>query len=155
MSLIIHAPNVHQGGGRRLLQFLLASLDGKSNVKVILDSRFCPHPALANVVTEIRIKSTMLGRLSAEWRLRSLATSNDVVLCFGNLPPLFKLKSATVLFLQNRYLVAATSFRGFTIFQKLRLMTERFWLAAFRTNADRVIVQSPTMQREVFARFGI
>ena len=37
------------------------------------------------------VKPTILHRLWAEWQLSRRSLSHDVVLCFGNLPPLFSL----------------------------------------------------------------
>jgi hypothetical protein len=73
MSLIIHAPNVHQSGGRALLLALLGSLKEGSVRQVILDARprLDREPPL-DVLVE-RVPPTVTGRLMAEWRLRRLA----------------------------------------------------------------------------------
>jgi glycosyltransferase involved in cell wall biosynthesis len=98
-------------------------------------------------MTVIRISPTVLGRLVGEWTLRCLAEATDTVLCFGNLPPLFKIKGRGIVFLQNRYLVEGDDLEGFPLRIKLRLMIERLWLRLLNFHAEKFIVQTSSMQR--------
>jgi len=145
MSLIIHAPNIHQGGGLTLLLGILKELKNYHEFKVIVDERL----AIPNYLNEnnilLRVKPTMFGRLYAELKLRSLAKANSVVLCFGNLPPLFRLNAYVILFIQNMYLVSEASLSGFSGSSRLRISLERVWLK-FRLNCvNEIIVQSESM----------
>jgi glycosyltransferase involved in cell wall biosynthesis len=154
MSLLIHAPNVHQGGGRGLLLALLDAARRRSDISAILDARL-----RADVLAELRIVRTVapgLGsRLAAEWLLRSVVGAHDTVLCFGNLPPLFSVRGRVVLFLQNRYLVRPRSTRGLPVRVRLRNAIERIWLRSRLGAVHTVIVQTPSMAREVSEVFGI
>ena len=147
MSLIIHAPNIHQGGGKALLLPLLAAAGKRSSVTVLVDSRLEVPEDLCQAMTVIRIKPTILGRLAGEWALCRLAQATDRVLCFGNLPPLFRMKGRAIVFLQNRYLVEGRDLDGFPRRVKLRLMVERLWLRLFNGHAGTIIVQTRSMQQ--------
>jgi len=76
-----------------------------------------------------------------------MSPPSDLVLCFGNLPPLFKLRGRTVVFIQNRYLIDNTILNGFPLRIRLRLVMERLWLSKKMFNADEFVVQTQTMKR--------
>ncbi len=144
MNLIIHAPNVHTGGGKVLLNALLSALPDDFKVILQCDDRLlveAPH------VTIIRVKPTIFSRMMAEKRLASLSNKETLVLCFGNLPPVFKNPGKVSLFLQCRYLVDKQSMKGFPLKTKLRLWFEKKWLKFRLKNIDQCIVQTPTMAR--------
>jgi glycosyltransferase involved in cell wall biosynthesis len=86
-------------------------------------------------------------RFVAERWLADNVASGAVVLCFGNLPPLFKLRGHTAVFVQNRYLIENISLNGFPLRVRLRLAIERLWLSKRLMNADEFVVQTPTMKR--------
>jgi len=67
LTLVIHAPNIHLGGGRTLLLALLSAL--KQPAVVQLDERFEPLPELDPGVRVIRVAPSLFGRLQAERRL--------------------------------------------------------------------------------------
>jgi glycosyltransferase involved in cell wall biosynthesis len=74
-------------------------------------------------------------------------TLNDVVICFGNLPPLFKLRGHVLVFVQNRYLIDDENLDDFSIKTRLRLRMERLWLSFRMSNADEFVVQTLSMKR--------
>ena len=146
--LVVHAPNVHQGGGLSLLLALLKGAEGKSCL-ISLDVRAqVPDDVLKNLQVK-QVRPTLLQRLLAERWLSKVVEKEDTVLCFGNLPPLQKLKGNTFLFLQNRYLLEPALLKEVPIKTRIRLMIERWWLNAKFGNVDEVIVQTPTMKRLV------
>jgi len=154
LTFIIHAPNVHQGGGRALLIPLLEAVAGSPCI-AILDARLDPAQILSPDVMVVRVSPTLVGRLFGEWRLKQLAKAEDVVLCFGNLPPLFHISGHVMVFLQNRYLFGRRDFAGFGWRARLRLWLERYWLH-FRLKAPvSVYVQTPSMASELEAKTGI
>lgn len=154
MSLIIHAPNVHLGGGKALLLPLLTAARNQVAVKALLDERLALPDGLVNGITNIRVKRSIFGRLAGEWRLRALAGEGDIVLCFGNLPPLFKLKAKVIVFLQNRYLVDKVSLRDLPLVARIRILAERLWLGQRVKHAHKVLVQTPSMQHQAQAFLG-
>jgi glycosyltransferase involved in cell wall biosynthesis len=145
MSLVIHAVNVHVGGGKVLLSALLEALPRELQVVAQLHQDM-PLPEHGPQLTVRRVPSSIGARLGAEFWLRKHARVGDTVLCFGNLPPLFKLRAHTVLFLQNRNLVDAVDLSGFAWPARLRILMERQWLARRTSNADMVLVQTESMK---------
>jgi glycosyltransferase involved in cell wall biosynthesis len=147
VSLIIHAPNIHRGGGRTLLLPLLEAAGKRPSLTALLDQRLEIPAELNQTLTITRIVPTIWGRLAGEWTLRRLAQAPDTILCFGNLPPLFRIKGRCLVFLQNRYLVEERNLEGFSLKVKVRLMAERLWLRLFNEHAETFIVQTSSMQQ--------
>ena len=154
MSLIIHAPNVHRGGGRTLLLPLLEAARKQPSMAALLDQRLEIPEELNRAITITRIAPTISGRLAGEWTLRRLAQAPDTILCFGNLPPLFRIKGRCLVFLQNRYLVEERDLEGFSLKVKVRLMAERLWLRLFNAHAETFIVQTRSMQQAAMQTLG-
>jgi len=152
--LFIYATNVHQGGGRSLLEALLQALNGKVKFMLFLDDRMPAQKDNAYNVDIKHVKPSVMQRFSAEIRLAQSVASDDIVLCFGNLPPLFKLRGRTLVFVQNRYLIDDIPLNGFPLKVRLRLAIERLWISKRIKNVDEFIVQTPTMKRLLEKKFG-
>lgn len=146
MKVFIHAANVHQGGGRTLLNELLKVESAK--LFFTLDSRMSVlECAGRNAVKQI--KPTLFARIKAEFFLHRQVQTEDLLLCFGNLPPLLRSRGRVTVFLQNRYLFGPQNFAGFSLATVLRLSVERWWFRT-RMRADyQLVVQSETMRREL------
>jgi glycosyltransferase involved in cell wall biosynthesis len=149
MNLVINAANVRTGGGFGLLSALLESLSEGFQGRLILDERLQLPVNLPENLVVYRIRPTIWARLRNEWYLRRSTEPDDSVLCFGNLPPIFRLRGKVLLFLQNRYLVEPRSLKGFPFFHRLRITLERIWFRWGKRNVTRFIVQTPSMQRTV------
>lgn len=145
-KLYLHANNVHQGGGRSLLLALLKAISGKYDCFATLDARLHPLEDLFVVGSVKWVGHSVLQRLNSEWWLTRQVKKNDVLLCFGNLPPLFRSRGRVIVFVQNRYLVDPVSLHGFSVADRFRIQLERLWLIQFSKNVDLFIVQTPTMK---------
>jgi glycosyltransferase involved in cell wall biosynthesis len=145
-KLVIHAPNVHQGGGKALLLALIEAVPSNLSLLMQLDSRMALSRDLSKNIPIKRVKVSVMGRLLAEWRLRKNVSEIDTVLCFGNLPPLFRLAGRTIVFVQNRYILDQVSLDGFSFKIKWRLKIERLWFRLSASNASEFIVQTPSMR---------
>lgn len=145
-KLFIHAINVHQGGGATLLRALLGIRLPYLAVTAQLDARMALPLGLAENIEIRRVKPSLLQRLRAEWWLARATSSKDVVLYFGNLPPLFRTAGRVIVLIQNRYLIDEVSLNGFPLKARLKLQIERWWLSAKATNANAFVVQTPTME---------
>lgn len=141
-KIIIHAPNIHIGGGRTLLIALLSSLNKPAVVQI--DKRLNPLPKLAKNIKVIRVEPNVISRFNAELRLRSLCSKKDTLLCFGNLPPLFRNLARVFIYLQNRFLVSPIFLHDMSFALKTKILIERFWLRYFIRDSI-VIVQTTTM----------
>ena len=152
--LLIHAPNVHQGGGRTVLSALVQGLPGGQRGALICDARFDGPPPPAGMPVA-RFPPTVAGRWAAERRLRSLAEAGDTVLCMGNLPPIYALPARVFVFLQNRYLCEPLPLDGFGPAARARIAVERLWLRSRLGNASRLIVQTRSMRDCVRRHLGV
>ena len=145
--LIIHGANIHGGGGKTLLSALLGAARPPLNAVAQVDPRMVLPPDMAAGIEVRKVPPTIAGRFSAEKWLQSNARAEDVVLCFGNLPPLFALRCPVVVFVQNRYLVEAVSLGRLPFTTRLRLQLERLWFKSRLANADLYVVQTASMKR--------
>lgn len=143
-NLFIYADNVHIGGGRSLLNAVIQSkFAGHANL--LLDARMpldyvCPNQALRIV------SPTVWGRLIAQfWLWRNLIPSN-ILLCFGNLPPLFDVSGRVIVFVQNRYVIDNVPLKNFHFKVRIRLFFERLWFKSRCHKVNEFIVQTSSMQ---------
>lgn len=150
--LVLHAPNVHQGGGKTLLLQLFEAVDARST-RCVVDERLTLPEVVADFVGVERVRPCIVDRLKADLSLRRACSSADTVLCFGNLPPLFGAAGHVMVFLQNRYLLSSP-LSEMPWRPRLRLMIERFWIKTRLADAS-VIVQSESMAREAKAALGV
>jgi glycosyltransferase involved in cell wall biosynthesis len=154
VTLIVHAPNVHQGGGRTLLLSVLNAVTVDESV-ALLDHRLDKASVQPTLAVEC-FSPTLLGRWRAERRVNRLAKPGDIVLCFGNLPPLFRNEGKVAVFLQNRYLFGQRDLRAFSLWERWRIRLERLWFARRMDATSMVIyVQTPSMADELLRETGI
>lgn len=154
--LFVHAINVHLGGGAVLLWELLRAIPSDVETIVHLDARMGLPADLPEHICVEPVEPTLRGRFAAERRLAGKVEPDDRVLCFGNLPPLFRLRGEAVVFLQNRYLVDPRSpLEALPLKPRIRLWLERAWLRGRRLNAILYIVQTPSMQRLAAQQLGV
>lgn len=154
-TLVIYAPNISRGGGKTLLLSLLRAARALTRCIVFADSRLALPVEITSGFTLHRVEPTVFGRLRAEWRLKSLAWEDRIVLCFGNLPPLYALDSRVFLFVQNRYLCEPIPLSGFPWKTRARLIAERVILRGLAHHANAVVVQTPSMKTCVHSALGV
>jgi len=146
MKNIIYAPNIHQGGGKALLLPILEELKGAKNIVFVLDARMSlPVGGLSGEI--YRVKPTLFSRLWFEWRLCYLIKPDTLLLCMGNLPPLWTHSGQVTVFVQNRYLIDDVSLAEFSLPIRMRIKLERWWIRSRAAGVERFVVQTPTMQR--------
>lgn len=156
MKLFLHAPNIHHGGGAVLLNDLMRAIPAEWPVIATLDQRMVVPASLPAHIRIKRVPPSMGDRMNAEsWLFRQVEES-DRVLCFGNLPPLFRLRGDVSVFLQNRYLVDNQALlSALPLKPRIRLRMERAWLRLCRSHASKYFVQTPSMQRLAEQRLGV
>jgi len=160
LRLIIHAPFIHKGGGKELLAIFLEALrkhsGAWSQILSIFDIRFQGIPDLNFSPVELtRTKPTLLSRLKAEWILSFHAKTNDLVLCFGNLPPFFPTKGRIVVFVQNTHVLAPEYRFHFTLGRKLTGAIQQKWLRLTKQRVWAFIVQTPTMKEKLVSQLNL
>lgn len=154
-NLFIQAMNVHVGGGRSLLLPLLQVFAPGYSVVALVDQRIDLPTNMPDNLNIKRVPPSVRGRWLAERWLKEVVGEHDVVLCFGNLPPLNALKGRVLVFVQNRFLIEQVSLRTFSLKTRLRLSIERIWLRRFAHNSTEFIVQTQSMRRLLLAKLDI
>jgi glycosyltransferase involved in cell wall biosynthesis len=144
--LLLHAPNVHAGGGLRLLQSLLSE-SPLSVAWVQLDERLPIAGLCLGGVSVHAVKRRVFSRVLAELRLWLECRRDDVVLCFHGLPPVFPLRGRVVVFIQNRLLIDQRSLTGYPVAVRIRLRFERLLCRMLQKRCSRYIVQTPSMAK--------
>jgi len=145
-KIILYAPNVHVGGGRVLLENILEAWPEDCPFHGFLDSRAVNLPIPFNSFISW-VNASVISRFTSDYRLSRYAREGDVVICFNNLPPLFKCPGKIVVYMQNRNLIEAISLREFAAFTALRLVFERLVARLFRYRVSEYIVQTPSCKR--------
>jgi glycosyltransferase involved in cell wall biosynthesis len=145
--LIINAYNINVGGGGLLLKELILGIKDPDQTFLFVDKRFAisNRRALKNF-TYKEIYPTFFGRFFGEILLYMKANKTDHVICFGNLPPIFRSKARVFLFLQNRLLIDKYSLASFPLKTKWRIFFERFLFKFNIKHVDEVIVQTTGMR---------
>lgn len=150
--MIIYAVNVHTGGGKVLLDEILRTHEFGRCTVLFVDERYrVPDDATVRDTRIVRVPPRLLRRWQAEWELRrvSRAMPSEEVLCFGNLPPVFRLPSRTILFLQNAFLLPGIAAPRDSLKTFLRCSYEKTWFRAFVSNADEIQVQTNWMRERL------
>lgn len=138
--MIIYASNIHVTGGKVLLEELLRSVKGPC--LLFAHTKFTADAELPKSISIVRVRPSLLARLAAEWKLKKAAELDSKVICFGNLPPLFRLKAKTFLYFQNTILLKNELDLKFPLKVQLKHVIEKLWLRWGIRNVDTVFVQS-------------
>lgn len=154
-TVIIYAPNVGGGGGLVLLRALLRAVWDDARVVLILDRRGQAQLAEDAAPFDVNwVDSTIGGRWDAERLLSRLATVDDTVLCFHNLPPVLPNRAQIFCYVQNAYVVGLIPVSHRLGRLRVRNAVEQFIARRFRSRVNRYIVQSPTMAEALRRWFG-
>ena len=143
----VNASNIHSGGGRTLLLGFFEGLKSINNNFIIYtDVRFKYNIKLPKSVKVIKVN--MFTRFLIGFKIYKLATKNDKVLYFGNLPPYLKFKTNDVnLLLSSRFYIDNISMKGFKISQRLKIILEKIYFNIFLNNVSNIIVQTSSMKK--------
>ncbi len=151
-TLYILADNVHTGGGGLLLSSLIQSKLA-SYAYLVLDSRMSLDAVSPNQSLKI-VPPSIISRLLAQFWLNKKLKPDNILLCFGNLPPLFKPKCKVVLFIQNRYIISDISLNNFSLRIRLRIYVERLWFNTRCKAVNEFVVQTPSMKIALVERLS-
>lgn len=150
-KIIIHAPSVHTGGGRVLLSALLHStpVDRKAlfHINTNMDDDLW-----ADSKHKIRsFDSGLYARVLSEINLLKQSKKEDLVICFGSLPPLFSPKGNIFIFVQNKLVVDKVSLSSFPFKAKVALQVQRIIFNILIKRNHHLVVQSQTMHELMMA----
>ena len=146
-KFILYAPQIHSGGGLVLLNEVLTTAPSVLRATAIIDDRASKKIKIHKDWTQQLISGSFFGRMSAEFSLFKNIKNTDTVLFFSNLPPFFKVRGKTILFLQNRYLIDHVTLKKWPRIKQINFLVQRFWLRRLIKNCSLVIVQTNSMKR--------
>jgi glycosyltransferase involved in cell wall biosynthesis len=152
--LVIHAPNVHQGGGRTLLLALLSSLPHDARGDAIVDERLEMPFALPDNFAVVRVAPSLRQRAAIELELPARTGPDSRLLCFHSLPPLRRCPAVVSVFVQNRNIITNTDISAYPARHRWRIQIERAWFRWGVRNVNEFLVQTETMQDLLRATVG-
>ena len=153
-KIIINAVNIHNGGGLILLNQLISFLPNE-DVIIFCSKKLNTLYTKKNSIKFIKINSNFFSRFLSELSIYIKSKKKDKVLYFGNLPPIFKIRSHVYLFIQNRLLLDyKVNMNEFPIYLRLKLYIIRLFLKIFNNNVSQYIVQTDSMSRLVKKELG-
>ena len=147
-KITVFAPNVRHGGGKILLVQILKSLHNENiiaNAYVSVDLK----NELSGISDITFNKNNFFSKFISELSMYFNNYKNSKIIFFGNLPPVFKLKSYSYLYLHNSLLIENNLKIKFDLKTNIRLFFERKYLRLFIKNVDEVLVQTPKMYKKV------
>ena len=144
-KFIIYAPNINVGGGRTLLEELVASRNG--SLHFVFDSRVRGLFGGSLDANAEWVDKGIISRLGSEFRLlRESKKETLVVFCLNGTPPILKSNAKIILYLHNKLLLLEKIPAGYPFFTLVSLVVQRAILRWRIRSVDTVMVQSKSMK---------
>ena len=150
-AIYINAPNIRHGGGLILLEMILAaakslnfSIKGNFNDTVKYNNHIDLNDNLSFEFSESSFSNYLIPHNKNK---DLLMDAEQIVLFFGNLPPLSKVKGISILYIHSKLLLEPAFKYKLTFNTRLRLIFEKLFIYFFYKNVDLIVVQTPSMQR--------
>jgi glycosyltransferase involved in cell wall biosynthesis len=144
MILSIVAPNIKNGGGKELLEYLLKYIDQKYPyliVHVYLDSSLMNIKIVNN--RKVFLLSSSLGKVFL------FGKKINNALYFGNLPPFRKVNNSMV-YIHNPYLVMTfTQLWGKSMYLFFKYSMQKIYIKIFIKNVDIVACQTKVVRNAI------
>ena len=145
--ILIDAVYINAGGGKALLQELLAMVRGSAEVALLRDIRMEDLDACGLKVFDLPPSERARARFYA-----AHAAQLRRVLCFGNVPPPRRLAATTAVYFHNMLLCRAEPSLGWRLACECRL--KMAYVRWRRQNADFFLVQSAAVAAALRPRLG-
>lgn len=141
--LLIDALYINQGGGLRLLVYLVSSLKNRSvNFHLLADKR-CE--GMFDYLSQVEyVEASMLNRY---YYYKAHQNTYSKVLCFGNVPPPIKLTIAVYTYFQNINLLKIEGYD--TLKRRTYAWLKRIIIKSLKKNTDLWIVQTKNTSDEL------
>lgn len=153
--ILLSAFGIHSGGGLVLLKALTQKLHGRLK-SATLDARVHDLNLLGNDAAHlIHVRKSFIARLLSLFRLLSIAAPTDVLLCFNNLPPLWRPVCRVIIYVQSSYYVNMPRGARHTLLTAVRIWIERQWFRLGVTNCSEIWVQTATMAEAIRAAYPL
>lgn len=145
-DIVLYAPGIHVGGGLVLLRELVASSDGRI-IRYYVDARLRGRLEIPAGVACQYIAPGLPGRVMGEWQVARSMKNGEKLLCFHGLPPLFRQRARTIVYVQNRNLLRAPSGPSGTLVTTIKGAAKRWLFRVLGRNASEYIVQTESMKQ--------
>ncbi len=153
--VLVYAPNVGFGGGLVLVREILAANWCGTRVVAFVDERAkAEFKDISPSITLLWCKSSITGRLMAEYRLARLSLPGRLILCLHNLPPIFPTNGKIICFVQNAHVVGLIDEAKLGFKLRLRCIAERIIARIGKTRVSEYIVQTATMREALNSWLG-
>lgn len=139
-KLLLYIPGNLSSGGIRELKKFLKKIDLTNNELTVLSKK--RYKSFFN--NDTKYISASSSRIINEIRIRSYSSSFNTIICFSNLPSLFKLNCNQYVLIQNRYLIEKKLPKGMSLVFFIKMSVQRIFLKFFIRNCS-FIVQTLTM----------
>jgi glycosyltransferase involved in cell wall biosynthesis len=142
----VNSIGISSGGGLRLLETLFAQTLPQESYHFYIDDRIQRLPEISRNIKIERISGDKKTRMQLEKKIAQQVSEKDILFCFNNIPPLYRNRGKTVVYLQNRHILQPFIQQGLPIKEQLRLTLS--WLI-FKKNSnfvDKFFVQTPAMR---------
>lgn len=145
-KIFLHAPNIHVGGGLKILESILN--DRKFNiVSGDFDSRIQDRSIINKNIKSYFVKPTIPSRILAEIKLFFLQSRYTEILCLNCLPPLLPIFTNTTIIAQNRLLFDKKYIFLFPMLSRIRIFLETLWVRFCHRKQYKYIVPTESMKR--------
>lgn len=143
---IIYALGIHEGGGKRIIHNLINQIKS-NNVFLMLDNRL---KSINSKVNYNYYKPSFLFRIIYEYKLKKYDI-NDNIIFINGLPPLFKIKARSIVFLMN---LNAITFPKNSFFQWLFSLNFLRYIkfCIGKNNVDEWVVFSNTSKKRLLSK---
>ena len=148
--LLFDAVYINNGGGKVLLDYLIACLGGtEGKVVFLLDERVKGNHPPINGKEVIYIKGSLVQRIKF---YRRHGHRFNKVLCFGNLAPHIKLKAKVFVYFHQFLFLKLPD--DISLYHKIIFKVKRFIFYRFTFNANNWLVQSANIKNELVHQFS-
>lgn len=159
--IFIFAPSIYLGGSWHLLKEMIEEFENcqmwrSVDLAAVLDRRIEKNSVNLSHFSYIQeAESGIWGRLRAEYYLLREVGPGDLVLCFGDLPPLFKLSGRVVTYVHNTLISGVDRGVGLDWGTFLKYMIQRQLFSLKKNNSDLFWVQTDTVRDRIVRVFRI
>jgi glycosyltransferase involved in cell wall biosynthesis len=150
-TFYVNASNCHKGGGKTLLESFIFGISNEhfqyihSQYIIYVDRRFnIPVESYKNISFK---PVCLFERFFISFKIKNRINENDVVINFGNLPPIIRFKkNKVILLLSSRFYIDNISFKGFLIRDRIKINLEKYYFLLTLKHVDKFLVQTNTMK---------
>ncbi len=157
-NIYICAPNIRHGGGLSLLEMIIKaaqsldfSIGGNLNSALKKNENIIDK-TMSLEFTNSGLTNYLFPLLHTK---KHIDLENQIILFFGNLPPISKMKGKSFLYIHSKLLLEPVFRYKLNIKTRIRLIFEKLFIFLFYKNVDLIVVQTPSMMqlsRDIFKK---